>query len=306
MRRPKGPAVALLALGVLLVFGPIAGGMFSKTAAGQQMINQFSPHMRSDVLARYGRDIHVLHNGAVAIQAVYRTQHIPAGQFSGLDDFRRHSDAIVGKASNLLTNIKGAQGDFHHVAPIGGFDRLPFLIVACGMVAIYGGCVLLGGRRGRALPAAVLVVVASVAIVVYPLVSDLFGGAQAGQRMLHSLAPVMTPQDVRQLQKDFIVLVNVDGELSTTFRGVPQPGPSAIAIDTLVHGWPGISSDFASLVGVIDDNISNFNALEDLNSLTRDVGLSGLGAFPWVLVGIGAVSSALAIGAVPRRGKETS
>jgi hypothetical protein len=306
LRRPKAPAVALLVLGVLLVFGPIVGGLFAKTAAGQQMVNQFAPHMRSKVLARYDHDIAVLHAGATGIDTIYRQQDIPTGQFPGLDQFRQESTAIVGRASHLLSRVQGAQSDYQHVARIGGFNRIPFLIVACGIVAIYGACVLLAGRRSRALPAAVLVILASAAIAIYPFVSDLFGGAQAGQGMLHSLAPVMTPHQVRQLQKDFIVLVNVDGELSTTFRGVPQPGPSATAVTTLVKGWPGISSDLASLVGVIDDNIGNFNDLDDLDTLTRDVGLSGLGSFPWLLVGIGAATAALAVGALPRRGKETS
>jgi hypothetical protein len=296
----------LIGLGVLLVFGPIIGGMFSKTAAGNQMIDQFAPYMRSDALARYGRDIHVLHNGAVGIDAIFRQQNIASGRFPGLDTFRRESTAIVGRAANLLDRVKGAQGDYHHVARIGGFDRIPFLIVACGIVGIYGGCVLLAGRRSRSLPAAALVMMASAAIVVYPFVSDLFGGSLAGQRMLHSLAPVMTHHQVRQLQEDFIVLVNVDGELSTTFRGVPRPGPSATSVATFVKRWPELSSDLASLVGVINDNTSNFNALEELNTLIRDVGLSGLGSLPWVLVGIGAASASLAVGASPRRRKEAT
>jgi hypothetical protein len=116
----------------------------------------------------------------------------------------------------------------------------------------------------------------------------------------------MTPHQVRQLQDDFIVLVNADGELSTTFRGVPLPGQSADAVDTLVKRWPGISSDFASLVGVINDNIGNFRSLEDLDTLTRGVGLSGLRSFPWLLVGLGVTSAGLAIAALPRRVKESS
>jgi hypothetical protein len=306
LRRPKAPAVALLVLGVLMVLGPIVGGMFAKTAAGNQMINEFAPYMQSSALARYGRDIQVLNAGAVGIDAIYSHQDIATGQFPGLDEFRRDSPAVVGRASELLRQVKSAQGDFQQVTRIGGFDRIPFLIVAGGLVEIYGACVLLAGRRSRAKSAAVLVVLAAVAVGIYPFVSNLSDGSLAGQRMLHSLSPVMTPHKVRQLQEDFIVLVNVDGELSTTFRGVPQPGPADTAVTTLVKHWPGISSDLASLVGAVNDNISNYDALDDLDRLTHDVGLSGLGAFPWVLVGIGAVGASLAIGAFPRRGKESS
>jgi hypothetical protein len=305
LRRPKTPAVALLVLGVLLVLGPIVGGMFAKTAAGNQLINQFAPYMESSALARYGRDIQMIRAGSEGVDAIYRGQHITKGEFPGLDEFRRDSPAILGRASELLDRVKGARDDYQQVTRIGGFDRIPFLIVTCGLVEIYGACVLLAGRRSRAKSAAVLVVLASVAVGVYPFVSNLSDGSVAGQRMLHSLSPVMTPHNVRQLQDDFIVLVNVDGELSTTFRGVPRPGPSDTAITTLVKHWPGISSDLASLVGTVNDNIGNYNALEDLDRVTRDVGLSGLGAFPWLLVGIGAVGAGLAIGAFPRRGKES-
>jgi hypothetical protein len=306
LHRPKWPALGLLVLGVLLVFGPIIGGLFAKTAAGNQMIDQFSPYMQSDVLARYSNDIQILHAGAAGLDTIYDRQDIAPGRFPGLDAFRGDSKAIIGRASGLLDRVSGAQSDYEQVARIGGFNRIPFLIVACGLVAVYGGCVLLAGRRSRARPAVVLVVLASVAVAVYPFLSGLSGGAQAGERMVHSLAPVMTAHQVRDLQDDFIVLVNADGELSTTFRGVPRSGQSATAVDTLVKRWPGISSDLASLVGVINDNISNFDALEDLDALTRGAGLSGLGAFPWLLVAIGVTSAGLAVAALPRRGKESS
>jgi hypothetical protein len=305
LRRPKWPAVALLVLGVVLVLGPIVGGLFSKTAAGDQMIDQFRPYMESDALARYGNDIHILRAGAAGLDTVYNRQDIAPGRYPGLNAFRGQSPAIVGRASGLIGRVRAAQADYDQVAQIGGFDRIPFLIVASGLVSIYGACVLLAGRRSRALPAVVLVVLASLALAVYPFVSGLSGGAQAGQGMLHSLAPVMTQHQVRQLQDDFIVLVDADGEFSTTFRGVPQPGQSATALDTFVKRWPGISSDFASLVGVINNNIGNFNALEDLDAFARDAGLSGLEAFPWLLVGIGVASAGLAVAALPRRGKES-
>jgi hypothetical protein len=306
LRRRKGPALGLLVLGVVLVIGPIAGGFFAKTAAGNQMIDQFAPYMQTEVLARYSSDIHILSAGATGIDTIYDRQDIPPGRFPGIDGFRSESTAVVGRASGLLDRVRGARGDYEQVAQIGGFNRIPFLIVACGLVAIYGGCVLLAGRRSRALPAAVLVVLASVAVAVYPLVSGLSGGAQAGERMVHSLTRVMTPDQVRHLQDDFIVLVNADGDLSTTFRSVPRSGQSAGAVNTLVKRWPGISSDLASLVGVINDNIGSFNALENLDALPRGVGLSGLEAFPWLLVGIGVVSAGLAVAALPRRGKESS
>jgi hypothetical protein len=305
LRHPKAPAIVLLLLGLLMTFGPIAGGLFAKTASGQQMIQQFAPHMRASTLNRYGDDIRILYNAAMRVDTVFGDQHIPAGRFTGLDEFRQDSTAVIGRASDLLSRIRTTAPSYRRVAAIGGFNRIPFLIVAAGIVAIYGACVLLTGRRNRSRFAVALVVLASAAIGTYPFVSNLSSGAQAGQTMLRSLTSVMTPHEVRLLQGDFIVLVNADGELETSFRGVPQPGPSATAIITLVNDWPKISSDFASLVGVIDDNIANFNALDSLDSATRDVGLPGLSAFPWLLVALGSITAGLAVAALPRRRKET-
>jgi hypothetical protein len=115
----------------------------------------------------------------------------------------------------------------------------------------------------------------------------------------------MTPGEVRQLQGDFVVLVEAVGELETSFRGVAQPGTAATDVTTLVDKWPTISSDLASLVGVIEDNIGNFNALQDLDGLTRGVGVPGFIAFPWMLLGAGTASAALSIAAWPRTRKET-
>ncbi|MBV8387527.1 MAG: hypothetical protein JO155_12120 [Acidimicrobiia bacterium] len=305
VRRPKVPAVALLVFGVLLVVGPIAGGLFSKVASGKQMIDRFAPHMEVDALARYRTDLVTLRQAAGAVDTIYTQQGVAPGRFPGLDGYRGQADAIDRRASTLLDRVTRAEPDYRRTADIGGFDRIPFLVVLFGIVAIYGSCVLLFGARRRARPAVALVLLASAALAVYPFVSDLHRGTTAGQRMLHSFAPFMKHSEVRQLQDDFVVLVTAVGELDTSFRAVPQTGPPAADVAALVDGWPKISSDLASLVGTINDNIGNFNALGDLNTLTRRVGVSGLQGFPWLLVGAGVLGATLAVAATPRRRKET-
>jgi hypothetical protein len=304
LRRPTAPALGLLALGMLLTVGPIAGGLFAKAAAGTQMIDEFAPLMTRDALARYGSDLETLRVGTVGVDAIYRQQDIPVGRFPELDAYRSQSTAILGRASDLLHRVTATEPDYRQVADIGGFDRMPFLIVVGGIVSIYGGCVLLIGDAKRVRAAVVLVVLIATATAAYPFVSGLDSGAPAGHRMLQSLAPVMSSGEVRQLQRDFIVTVGADGELETSFRGVPKPGPAATDVTALVDRWPTVSSDLATLVGAIDDNIGNFKALHDLDALTSGIGVSGFVAFPWFLVGSGALSAAIALAGWPRRGKE--
>lgn len=305
VRRPKAPAVALLALGALLVVGPIVGGLFSKVASGKQMIDRFAPHMEADALARYRTDLATLRQAAGAVDTIYTQEGVTAGRFPGLDAYRSQAGAIDRRASTLLDRVTRAQPDYRRTADIGGLDRIPFLVVLYGMAAIYGACVLLFGGRGRARSAVALMVLASAALTAYPFVSDLNRGTTAGQRMLHSFAPFMTHGEVRQLQRDFVVLVTAVGELDTGFRAVPQTGPPAAGVAAVVEGWPRISSDLAALVGTINDNIGNFNALDDLDALTRSVGVSGLRGFPWLLVGAAVLGATLSVAATPRRRKET-
>jgi hypothetical protein len=305
LRQRKAPAVVLLVLGVLLVVGPIAGGLFSKVASGKQLIDEFAPHLEADALARYDADLVVLRRGAAGVDQVAVQQGVPEGRFPGIDAYRRQSAAIDQRATGLLDRIAGAEPDYRRVAGVGGFDRVPFLIVAGGIAAVYGACVLLGGSRGRARAAAAVVVLASAALVAYPLLSSLPSGTRSGERMLNTLEPVMTAQQVRQLQLDFVAIVNAVGELDTGFRSVPQTGPAGADIATLVDKWPTVSSDLATLVGALNDNLDNFNDLEDLDGFTRSVGVSGLAALPWMLVGIGLLCATCSIAAVPRRLKET-
>jgi hypothetical protein len=305
IRRPRPPAIGLLVLGIALVIGPIAGGLFAKAADGQQMIDQFAPYMESSALSRYGADLETLRRGTSGLDMVYRQQGIAAGRFPLLDDFRLQSTAIMTRASDLLGLVSATEPDYVRVSEIGGFDRMPFLVVLGGIVAIFGGSLLLAGSAGRARTAAVLVLLVSTAFAAYPLVGGLNGGASAGNRMLHSMAPVMTSGEVRKLQSDFVVLVEAVGEMETSFRGVARPGPDGSDVTALVDKWPTVSSDLASLVGVIENNLGNFDALESMNTLTRGIGVPGLLAFPWLLLGTGTLTAGLALAAWPRGRKET-
>ncbi len=306
LHRPRRPVLVLLVLGALLVVGPIAGGLFAKMAAGTQMIDEFAPHMATSALNRYAADLRIMRGAATGVDAVYRQDDIANGRFPLLDTYRHQSTAIDNRAARLLGRVSATQADYRRVASIGGLDRIPFLVEACGLIGLLGASILLLGRRSAARGAVVMVVLASAAVGVYPFVSNLESGAGAGAHMLHSLAPVMTDHEVRQLQSDFVVLVEAVGELDTSFRAVAPTGTATGQIADLVNGWPGISSDLASLVGTINDNIGNFDALESLDTVTRGEGVPGFEAFPWVLVGIGVVGASLAVAALPRRRKETA
>ena len=292
-------------MGSALILGPVFGGVFAKAAAGRQMIDRFAPHMDAAALGTEGTDLDVLHRAGLAVQGIYQHQSVPATAFPGLYTYDHQAGAIDRRAQGLLRRIEATAPDYRRVAAIGGFDRIPFLLVVAGIISLYGGGVLLAGRRGRGRGAAVLVMVASAALVAYPFLSGLNRGDSAGEHMLRSFAPVMTSGEVRQLQSDFVVLVTAVGELDTGFRHVAQPGAAAEDLAALDNQWPRISSDFAGLVGVINDDIGDFKSLQRLDALPREVGLPGLASFTWVLVAVGCLGVVLSAAAWPRPQKES-
>ncbi|MCZ4497875.1 MAG: hypothetical protein JWQ74_428 [Marmoricola sp.] len=303
VRRRTAPAVLLLVLGAALVVGPVVGGLFTKVASGQQMIDTFAPHLTLDALGRYDEDLTTLRTGAAAIDELYAQQKIPAATYPGVEDYRRSAPAIDARASTLLDRIEKAEPDYRKVADIGGFDRVPFLLVAAGLALTYAGGVLLRGARQRAGSAVLLALAAALALAAYPLVSSLPSGSRAGARLQDALAPVMRDATVRQQQDDFVILVHALGELDTSFRAVPRQQPASGRVDDLVAAWPSVSSDLAGLVGAINDNIHDYEELDALDGATQPLGFSGLVALPWFLIGLGAVSALAAVAALPRRRK---
>lgn len=294
--RPRAAAVVLLVLGLLLVVGPVAGGLFVKVASGQQMIDAFEPHLTPDALDRYDGDLATLRTGAHALRA----RKVDATAYPGVAAYRKHGAEIDRRATRLLTTIRAAEPDYRKVSDIGGFDRVPFLLVLGGLGLTYAGAVLLGGRRQRAGGAVVLALVAAVSLVAYPLLGNLREGTSAGERLQHALAPVMTRTTVQTQQRDFVVLVHALGELDTSYRPEYRGTPQAKALDALVAAWPAVSSDLAALVGTINDSITDYRALEDLDGSTSGLGFSGLKAMPWFLIGAGAIAAVAALASSPR------
>lgn len=300
--RRRLPAVALLSVGVLLVLGPIVGGLFSTVAAGQQLITSLAPHLDQDSLDRYDADLGLIRRGSAALDDVYASAGVAPGRFAGIDTYRDQADAIDQRASGLLHRVRAAAPDYWATASIGGFDRIPFLLVGAGLMASYAGAVLSFGDLRRARGAVALAVVSAVAIGTYPWVGDLADGTRAGHRLIGSFAPVMSAQQVRAQQLDFVALVHAVGEVDTGFREVPKSAEAKAELAALIEAWPQVSSDLAELVGSINDNLPNYDALARLDAAAPG-DASGFAALPGVLTGVGGLIVLLALAALPRRRK---
>ncbi|MDL9947649.1 hypothetical protein QSJ19_19095 [Gordonia sp. ABSL11-1] len=300
LTRNRFAGVVVLLIGLLLVVAPVFGGLFGDVAAGRQMLDQFGPHLQADKLAHYRDDVRLLRDAGSGLDAIYQRSDVAPGRFPAVDEYRRSAPAIADRADALLTRIESGVPDYQRLAGIGGFDRIPFLLVGVGLAALIASAAILGSAAG-ARRAVVAAAVAGLLLAAYPFAGGLARAGDSGDRMLHTLAPVMTAAQVRQSQSDFVVTVSALGVLDTEFRSVRREGADHGAVAALQAQWPRVSGDLADLVGTVNDNLDNFAALRSLNAVTAPVGAGGFRALPWALFATGVVLFVATLAAWPRR-----
>lgn len=286
VRRPRRRAAAVLAaFGALVLAAVVGSGLFSTIAGGQQLLDEFAPHLSPDSLARYDADLVTLRAGAASAgREDALTERLP-----GVAAWVEQADAVDARAQGLLDRVRAAGPDYRAAAAIDGFDRVPLLLASLGLAAVVAGVVLALGSEGRRTPAVVTLVLAA-AVAIYPAGSGLWGGADRTERLVTSLQPVMSRAQVVALQRDFVIVVQAVGELDATFRTAGVDLPPEVA--ALVRSWPQISSDLADLVGTINDNLARYDALRALPNLAL---------VPWGLLALGLGAAALTATALPRR-----
>lgn len=81
----------------------------------------------------------------------------------------------------------------------------------------------------------------------------------------------MTHERVAAVQRHFVVLVAAEGELDTQFLEDLRhrdPARAVPGIDAFVSQWQPMTADFASLIGVMADNVDNFDRVVALDRIT--------------------------------------
>ncbi|MFT3899293.1 MAG: hypothetical protein QM728_03485 [Gordonia sp. (in: high G+C Gram-positive bacteria)] len=290
-RRRGGPAVALIVLGALLVVAPFALGLFAKVAAGQQLLDRFTPLLTEDSLARYDGDLRFLRGAADTVGTLGATYRVPTGRYPGIAAYRADAADITDRGGRLIDDVRAGAGDFHRLAAVGGFDRLPLLLVAAGLAIAGGGVALLrSDDRGRRL-GAVAAGLAGAGLIAFVATSGVLGIVGPADQLVSRFGPIMNEQQVRQLQSDFVTVVGAVGDVDTGYPGVPVAPADAAALNRLKAQWPQTSRDLADLVGQINDNIGNYRSLVQLGRLSPIPGVSG-----WQLVpAVGLVAGAAAL-----------
>ena len=286
-RRALGPATVVL-LGAVLVALPPLTGMWSRAPKGATMIKAFKPYMQPAQLDRLQTDVDVLNTGvrqtaarAPALQFPHATD--AAKRFAAADptfsSFAGNWPAIDGRLTRLLTPIRANRANYRAVASLPSFRLFPWFLLVPGVVLVLLGTVALvlpeAWRRSR-LGVATL----GAALILAPLALGLFGAGGKGAHLVSAFRAVETRSTVVAVQNDFGSLAVGQGSLRTELP--PKVAASLPAVTALNNRWIAILGDFTPMLGVMSDNVQNYQAAAALPSFT---------AFPWLF----AVPGALAI-----------
>ncbi|GAC67921.1 hypothetical protein [Gordonia soli] len=295
---PRWPLIGLIVVGAILVIAPIAGGFFYPAAQATVMLDDFRPYLAPEKIADLRGQLDQVESARGAIVAIDRVGAVDADRYPQIRDFVDRYPAIRADMSAMLDQIDSARGDFTQLDGLQPVDVLPFIPVGFGLVLIGAGAWgLRRRRRGRSVRwLGVGAGVAAAALIAVPFATGMTTAVDAGSPLLARFSTLMTTEKVRDVQGYFVVLVGAVGSIDSSYRddvttaGARADRGDVAAIDTLRTGWQPMSSDFAALIGTLNDNVTNYDGVRDLDDSTRAVGVGAFAAFPWFLVGGGAVA----------------
>jgi hypothetical protein len=261
-RRAFVPAAVVL-VGAALIATPSVTGMWSRAPRGAAMIRAFAPYMRESRLARLSDDLAVLDSA-----------------FRGAPGAFAHQWPAIGNHfATLLSTISANRGNYSALASLPSFGLFPWFLVWPGAaLVLLGGIALVWPRSWPRVRLAVAV--AGAGLVLAPLAFGLFDAAPRGGHLLSAFAPVETHANVTALQNDFSALVVGESSLAV---GSAAHAP---AVAELNRRWVTILGDYTPVLGVMSDNVRNYDAVAALPALS---------SFPWLFTIGGLIAIVLAL-----------
>jgi hypothetical protein len=312
--RRRWPFAVLTVLGVMLIAAPIVAGMFPRTVRAQALISGFAPYTTESVLRQYRSDLRTLDDARANVLALQARGQQPDGadaqplrSFAAYDrigDFVRDYPAIQADLSSMLTAIDRERGDYRRLAGLPPFGLFAWMLAFPGVIVAAAG--VFGCRRARAGRGASAWLVASAlagaGLAVFPLAGGLMSAGSAGRPLIAAFRPILTHAQVRRVQGYFVTVVAADGEIDSRYVGdvrAAHPDADLTGVVALESDWQPMTSRFAALIGAMNDNVDNFDAVVALDGSTRPLGFSAFEAIGWCYLIPGAL--VLATAAAARR-----
>jgi hypothetical protein len=303
-RGAVAPFTALL-VGALLVAIPFETHMWSRAPKGAAMIEAFAPYMQAHRIDGLQQDVALLDAGVREADAKGPALQFPSAgnaaaarrQFAAGDPdlalFSRQWPTIHRRFLSLLDPIQANRGNYRAIAALPSFSVFPWLFAVPGtMLIVLAAAGLLIPRAWTKLRWGILAL--GVGLLLAPVVFQMLDRAPKGARLVSAFQTVETKATVTALQDEFGSLAIGQGSLQTELlpalsrRGlgktrIDKELPAVIALD---NHWVAILGDLTPMLGVMSDNVANYQAVAALPDFTL---------FPWLFVIPGLLAAGLVL-----------
>jgi hypothetical protein len=174
--------------------------------------------------------------------------------------------------TQLLATIRSNQANYEAVAALPRFSLFPWFFVVPGaiLVALALAGLLLG--RGAWAPVRRATIAVGVGLLIAPVVFKLYDRAPKGGEMVTAFRTIETRPTVQKLQGDFGTIAVGQGAIRTDLvpalrarglsdREIKRELP---AVARLKDRWVAILNNITPMIGVMSDNVGNYQAVAAL------------------------------------------
>jgi hypothetical protein len=295
----------VLVVGAMLMAIPFETGMWDRAPKGAAMIQAFAPYMQAQRLDSLQKDVAWIDAGereaAIKGPALLFPHARGAGaaqkQFAAgnpeLALFSTQWRPIHKRLVSLLDPIQANRHNYAAIAALPSFTLFPwFLVVPGAILVLLSAAALLVPRAWSPLRWGILAL--GVGLMLAPLALQMFDRAPKGERLISAFRTVETGTTLTALQNDFGSLAIGQGALRTELvpalrqRGFSQPkiDKSLPAVTALDGHWVAILGDLTPMLGVMSNNMRNYQAVAALPAFTL---------FPWLFVIPGLLATGLVL-----------
>ncbi|MGH9039839.1 MAG: hypothetical protein ACRDZ3_06375 [Acidimicrobiia bacterium] len=320
-QRTATPSAAITPLRVALVIGigliaapfifQMLGGE-NRALKGADMMDAFKPYMTEPRITQFQGFLVTINAAeeeartkllpAVAAAATTRPQQQAVAAVEDWSaKWRGAADDAIGideDMSGMVDDIAANLDNYAAVNALPKFFLFPFFFILPGvMIALLARAAIKRARAGHGagVPGKALVVM-GVGLIAAPFIFQMMGGenrAFEGKAMIDDFAPIMTVENITNIQGYFPVIGLAEGQLRNDL--IPLAGPSAAtdypAISKFSGQWSTISAEFADFLGAMNDNLVEYSAVKALPPFSL---------FPFFFILPGLMVTGLALAAVRR------
>jgi hypothetical protein len=287
-------AVALV--GAALIAFPFATDMLARTPKGADMITAFKPYMRASRLASYELDVRQLDEGFTqaaakghALLSPHTGTTAARRQFEASDpeliQFEQQWPQARSTLDGLIGTIQANRDNYEAVAALPRFTLFPwFFIVPGAILLLLAAAALLAPGAWR--PLRWVIVALAIGLIAAPLAFQMWSRAPKGAALVSAFRNVETHGLVTKLQNDFATITTGEGALGGELvpaleehgLSTAQVNKALPAVARLEGRWIEILQSITPMIGVMSDNVANYQAVAALPKFDL---------FPWLFLTAG-------------------